>query len=66
VDLLGVEMTHLAGLYQFNDVLQSCRPLKSVPKGFTDQRTGRCMVPTLTSMNFYEQLTMLLSGNPPH
>jgi hypothetical protein len=66
VDLLGVELTRLAGLYQLGDVLESCRLVKSIPKGFTDQCAGRCVVPTLTSMNFYEQLIALLPGNAPH
>jgi hypothetical protein len=66
VDLLDVELTRLAGLYQLDDVLESCRPVKSVPKGFTDQHAGRCVVPTVTSMNFYEQFTVLLPGNAPH
>jgi hypothetical protein len=54
VDLLGVELTRLAGLYQLDGVLESYRSVKSVLKGFTDQRVGRYMVPTLTSMNFCE------------
>jgi hypothetical protein len=66
VDLLGVELTRLAGLYPLDDVLESCRPVKSVPKGFTDQRVGRCMVLTLTSMNFYEQLAAFLPGDAPY
>jgi hypothetical protein len=66
VDLLGVELTHLAGLYQLDGVLESCRPVKSVPKGFTDQHAGRCMVPTLTFMNFCEQLTVFLLSDAPH
>jgi hypothetical protein len=61
-----MELTCLAGLYQLDGVLESCRPVKSVPKGFTDQRAGRCVVPTLTSMNFCEQLATLFSGNAPH
>jgi hypothetical protein len=66
VDLLDVELTCLACLYQLDDVLESCRPVKYMPKGFTDQRARRCMVSTLTSMNFYEQLTTFLPGNTPH
>jgi hypothetical protein len=66
VDLLGVELTRLAGLYQLDGVQESCRPVKSVPKGFTDQHARRCMVPTLTYMNFYEQLTAFLPGDAPH
>jgi hypothetical protein len=66
VDLLGVELTCLTGLYQLNDVLESYRPVKSVPKGFTDQRARRCMVPTLTSMNFCKQLAAFLPGDAPH
>jgi hypothetical protein len=61
-----VELTRLAGLYQLNGVLESCRPVKSVSKGFTDQRVGRCMVPTLTSMNFCEQLAAFVLGDAPH
>jgi hypothetical protein len=66
VDLLGVEMAGLAGLHQLDNILEGCRPVKSVPKGFTDQRVGRCMTPALTSMDLYEQLAALLSSNTPH
>jgi hypothetical protein len=66
VDLLGVELTRLAGLYQLDGVLESCKPVKSVLKGFTDQHAGRCMVPTLTSMNFCELLAAFLLGDAPH
>jgi hypothetical protein len=66
VDLLGVELTRLAGLYQLDDVKKSYRPLKSVLKGFTDQHAGRCMVPIPTSMNFCEQLAAFLPGDAPH
>jgi hypothetical protein len=66
VDLLGMEMTRLVGFYQLNGILESCRLVKSVPKGFFDQRAGRCMVPALTSMNFCEQLATFLPGDAPH
>jgi hypothetical protein len=61
-----VKLTRLAGLYQLDGVLESCRPVKSMPKGFTDKRAGRCMVPTLTSMNFCEQLIPFVPGDAPH
>jgi hypothetical protein len=61
-----MELTCLAGLYQLDDILKSCRPVKSMLKGFTDQRVGRCMVPTLTSMDFCEQLAAFFSGNAPY
>jgi hypothetical protein len=54
VDLLGVKLACTVGLYQLNGVLEGCRPIKSVSKGFTDQRAGRRMIPTLTSMDLYE------------
>jgi hypothetical protein len=57
VDLLGVKLTRPAAPYQFDGVLEGCRPVKSVPKGFTDQRVRRCMVPALTSMDICEQVT---------
>jgi hypothetical protein len=66
VDLLGVEVTRLAGLHQLDCILESCRPVKSVLKDFTDQRAGRCVVPTFASMNFCEQLTAILPGNASH
>jgi hypothetical protein len=66
VDLLGVELTCLAGLYQLDDVLKSCRLVKSVPKVFTNQRVGRYMVLALTSIDFCEQLAAFLQGNAPH
>jgi hypothetical protein len=66
VDLPGVELACLAGLHHLDDVLEGCRPVKSMPKGFTDQRVGRCMVFSLTSMNLYEQIVALLPGNAPY
>jgi hypothetical protein len=61
-----VELACLTDLHQLDSVLEGYRPVKSMSKGFTDQRAGRCMVPTLTSMDLYEQLTALLPGNAPH
>jgi hypothetical protein len=66
VNLLGVELVCLAGLHQLDGILERCRPVKSVPKGFTDQHAGRCMVPALASMDFCEQITALLLGDAPH
>jgi hypothetical protein len=61
-----MELACHADLYQLDDILEGCRSVKSMPKGFTDQRAGRCMVPTLTSMDLCEQLTTLITGNTPH
>jgi hypothetical protein len=61
-----MELTHLAGLYQLDGVLESYMPIKFVSKGFIDQLAGGCMVPTLTSMNFCEQRTAFLPGDAPH
>jgi hypothetical protein len=66
VDLLGMKLACPASLYQLDDILENRRPVKAVPKGFTKQHVGRCMVPALTSMDLYEQLTALLPGNAPH
>jgi hypothetical protein len=65
VDLLGMKLTCAAGLYQLDDILEGCRPVKAVLKGFTNQRVRRCIVPTLASMDLYEHLTALLPGNAP-
>jgi hypothetical protein len=54
------------GLYQLDDILESSRPVEVMLKGFTNQRAGRCMVPTLASMDLYEQLATLLLGNALH
>jgi hypothetical protein len=54
-----------AGLYQLDDILESRRPVKATPKGFTNQHAERCMVPTVASMDLYEQLITLLPGNAP-
>jgi hypothetical protein len=61
-----VELTRLSDLYQLDGILESCRPVKSVSKGFTDQHAERRMVPTLTSINFCEQLAAFLLGNAPY
>jgi hypothetical protein len=66
VDLLGVELASLAGLHQLDGILEGCRLVKSVLKGFTDQHVERWMVPTLASMDFCEQIAALLLGNAPH
>jgi hypothetical protein len=42
------------------------RSIKSIPKGFTDQRVGRHMIPTLASMDLYEQLVAFLLTNTLH
>jgi hypothetical protein len=36
MDLLGMELACLAGLYQIDGILEGCRPIKFVLKGFTD------------------------------
>jgi hypothetical protein len=54
------------GLYQLDGVLEGRRSVKDMLKGFTNQHAGRCMVPVLTSMNLYEQLTTLLSDYAPY
>jgi hypothetical protein len=61
-----MELACLAGLHQLDDVLEGYRPVKFVPKGFTDQRVGRCMVPALTSINLCEQIIAHLLENAPH
>jgi hypothetical protein len=66
VDLLSMKLACPACHYQLDSVLQSRRPVEAMPKGFTNQRAGRCMVPTLTSMDFCEQPAALLPGNAPH
>jgi hypothetical protein len=66
VDLLGMELACLAGLHQLDGILKGCRPVKSMLKGFIDQRMKRCMVSALTSMNLCEQIVALLLGNAPH
>jgi hypothetical protein len=64
--MFGMKLTRPTAPYQFNGVLEGCRPVKSVLKGFTDQRVGRCMVPALTSMDFCEQVAAFFSSNAPH
>jgi hypothetical protein len=61
-----MKLACLAGLHQLDDVLDGCRPVKSMTKGFTNQRAGRCIGPTLTSMDLHEQLVAFLPGNAPH
>jgi hypothetical protein len=53
VNLVGVELSHSVSLYQLNDVLEGCRSVEAIPEGFTDLRAGRCVVPTLASMDPY-------------
>jgi hypothetical protein len=53
VDLLGMELALILSLYQLDDVLEGCRLVKAMPKGFTDQCAGRCVVPTLSPMDLF-------------
>jgi hypothetical protein len=63
---LDVELACLASRHQLDGVLEGCRPVKFMSKGFTDQHAGRCMVLALTSMDLCEQLATLFLGNAPH
>jgi hypothetical protein len=38
VDLLAVELARLASLYQLDGILEGCRPVEAMLKGFIDQR----------------------------
>jgi hypothetical protein len=61
-----MKLARVTGLYELDDVLEGCRLVKSVLKGFIDQRARRHMIPTLTSMDLYEQLTTFLPANTPY
>jgi hypothetical protein len=61
-----MKLARAAGLYQLDGVLEGYRPVKSMLKGFTDQRAGRRMIPTLASMDLCEQLAAFLPANAPH
>jgi hypothetical protein len=61
-----MELARLASLYHLDNVLEGCRPVKAVSKGFTNQCVGRCMIPTLASMDLCEQLIALFPGNASH
>jgi hypothetical protein len=49
-----MELACPTGLYQLDGILEGYRLVKSMLKGFTDQRAGRCMIPALASMDLYE------------
>jgi hypothetical protein len=66
VDLLGLKLAHAVGLYQLDGVLEGYRSVKPMPKGFTDQRAERRMIPTLASMDLCEKLASFLPANTPH
>jgi hypothetical protein len=36
VDLLGIKMACPTGLYQLDSILEGYKPVKAMPKGFTD------------------------------
>jgi hypothetical protein len=40
MDLLGMKVARLASLYQLDDILEGCRPVKAMSKGLTDQLAG--------------------------
>jgi hypothetical protein len=40
VDVLGMKLARLTSLYQVHDILKGCTPVKTMPKGLTDQRVG--------------------------
>jgi hypothetical protein len=49
-----MELACSVSLYQLDGVLEGCKLVKAMPEGFIDQRTGRCVVPALTSMDLCE------------
>jgi hypothetical protein len=49
-----MELTRFAGPYQLSCILERCRPVKTMPEGFTDQRAGLRMTSTLASMDLRE------------
>jgi hypothetical protein len=52
-----MELARFISLYQLDDILEGCRPVEALLKGFADQRAGRCVVPT--SGNLCEELATL-------
>jgi hypothetical protein len=60
-----MKMACPVSLYQLDGFLEGYRPVKAIPKGFTDQRAGRCMDVALASIDLYEQLTTLFLGYAP-
>jgi hypothetical protein len=61
-----VNLARPTGLYQLDGVLEGCRLVKAVPKGFPNQCVGRHVILTLASMDLCEQLAALLPSNTPH
>jgi hypothetical protein len=66
VNLLSAELARSASLYQLNGVLEGCTLVEVVLKGFADHHAGRCVVPTLTSMDLCEYLVALSPGYALH
>jgi hypothetical protein len=54
-----MELARFTSLYQLDGILEGCRPVEALLKGFADQRAGRCVVPTLASVNLCKELTTL-------
>jgi uncharacterized protein YbcC (UPF0753/DUF2309 family) len=65
VDLLDMELAYPASPYQLNGILNGCRLVKTMPKGFTDQHAIRFVVAALTSMDLCEQLAAFFTGYAP-
>jgi hypothetical protein len=65
VVLLGVELARLAPLHQLAGIQEGCRPVKTLPEGFTDQTAVRGMIPTHTLVDIREQFAPLFPTNTP-
>ena len=61
-----MELACFAGPYQLSRILECCRPVEAMPKGFTNKRARLGMTSTLASMDLHEQLAALSLGNAPH
>jgi hypothetical protein len=49
-----MELAGSAILYQLDGILEHYRPVEAMRKGFTNQCAGRCVVPTLASIDLCE------------
>jgi hypothetical protein len=64
--LLLVELAIYAFLYDFHCVILRSSPVKSVPKGFTDDRAPRQVRSAYTPVYILQQLYVFFSGDALH
>ena len=63
VTLLCMALARPAAPNQLGSILESCRPVETLPEGLPDQRAERCMATALAHVDLSEKLPAFCPGD---